>query len=281
MCITWLNWSLKFHIKLRTISLLISTHNTQVYVQWKPYLFVWLYLIKCVFTCSIFVDSNTKIFLSVLGIFGKYFVFTKTEKFQKQCCLVLVTQLRVIQVTCYSRELKGWFWRLVYEWKVQSWGVHSDFHGSTRNSLAGRPSIRKKHLEIFFIILTLSVLVACPGDLFQSRKTRVLCFKDSFLKLFQFFPWTFYDYSLFLSIETHPNTSCHSLQIHFCTFSPPNLQEKGMGSHFLTSYLVFWASFSWIFVLLFCFSLWVCFDFWDCPCLDCWGIVLMQTFFDW
>ena len=79
----WLNWSLKFHIRLRTISLMISTHNTEVYIQWMPYSFVWLYLLKCVFTCSIFVDSNTKWFLSVLGIFGKYFVFTKTEKFQK------------------------------------------------------------------------------------------------------------------------------------------------------------------------------------------------------
>ena len=79
----WLNWSLKFHIRLRTISLLISTHNTQVYIQWMPYSFVWLYLLKCVFICSIFVDSNTKRFLSVLGVFGKYFVFTKTEKFQK------------------------------------------------------------------------------------------------------------------------------------------------------------------------------------------------------
>ena len=79
----WLNWSLKLHIRLRIISLLISTHNTQVYVQWMPYSFVWLYLIKYVFTCSIFVDSNTKRFLSVLGVFGKYFVFTKTEKFQK------------------------------------------------------------------------------------------------------------------------------------------------------------------------------------------------------
>ena len=79
----WLNWSLKFHIRLRTISLMISTHNTEVYIQWMSYSFVWLYLLKCVFTCSIFVDSNTKRFLSVLGIFGKYFVFTKTEKFQK------------------------------------------------------------------------------------------------------------------------------------------------------------------------------------------------------
>ena len=79
----WLNWSLKLHIRLRTISLLISTHNTQVYIQWMSYSFVWLYLLKCVFTCSIFVDSNTKRFLSVLSVFGKYFVFTKTKKISK------------------------------------------------------------------------------------------------------------------------------------------------------------------------------------------------------
>ena len=71
---------IKTHIRLRTISLLISTHNTQVYIQWMSYSFVWLYLIKYVFTCSIFFYSNTKIFLSVLGVFGKYFVFTKKKK---------------------------------------------------------------------------------------------------------------------------------------------------------------------------------------------------------
>ena len=79
----WLNWLLKLHIRLRTISLMISTHNTQVYVQWMPYSFVWLYLLKCVFTCSIFVDSNTKIFLSVLGVFGKFFFFLQKLKIFK------------------------------------------------------------------------------------------------------------------------------------------------------------------------------------------------------
>ena len=78
---------MKFHIRLRTISLLISTHNTQVYVQWMPYSFVWLYLIKCVFTCSIFVDLNTKRFFSVLGVFGKYFVFQKLKNFKNSVAL--------------------------------------------------------------------------------------------------------------------------------------------------------------------------------------------------
>ena len=83
----WLNWSLKLHIRLGTISLLISTHNTQVYVQWMPYSFVWLYLIKCAYTCLVFVNSNIKRFLSVLVVFGKYFIFTKTENFKNSVAL--------------------------------------------------------------------------------------------------------------------------------------------------------------------------------------------------
>ena len=100
----WLNWSLKFHIRLRIISLMISTHNTEVYIQRMPYSFLWLYLLKCVFTCSIFVDSNTKIFLSVLGIFGKYFVFTKTEKFQKTV------------LPCFSDSVAGHPSRMLQPW---------------------------------------------------------------------------------------------------------------------------------------------------------------------
>ena len=46
-----------------------------------------LYLLKCVFTYSIFVDSNTKRFLSVLGVFGKYFVFYKLKNFKNSVAL--------------------------------------------------------------------------------------------------------------------------------------------------------------------------------------------------
>ena len=128
----WLNWSLKLHIRLRTISLLISTHNTQVYVQWMPYSFVWLYLIKCVFTHSIFFDSNTKRFLSILGVFGKYFVFTKIEKFQKQCCPVLATWSWVSLVACplsraHTVGFRNSVWWLVCEWKLQLRGYTKIF----------------------------------------------------------------------------------------------------------------------------------------------------------
>ena len=40
-------------------------------------------------------------------------------------------------------------WRLVRGWKVQSRGSLRDFRGSARDSLAGRPSSREKHLEKF------------------------------------------------------------------------------------------------------------------------------------
>ena len=44
-------------------------------------------MIVLVFICSIFVDSNTKRFFSVLGVFGKYFVFTKTKNFKNNVAL--------------------------------------------------------------------------------------------------------------------------------------------------------------------------------------------------
>ena len=71
-----LNWSLKLHIRLRTILLLISTHIAHVYVQWMSYSFMWLYLIKCVFTCSISVNQPQKEFW-VFSYFWKVFCFYK------------------------------------------------------------------------------------------------------------------------------------------------------------------------------------------------------------
>lgn len=115
---------------------------------------------KCVFTCSIFVNSSTKRFLSVLGVFWKVFC-SQNLKFSKiQFCPVLVTQSQVSQVASLSCELAGHFWRLVRERKVQSRGLLRDFRGSACDSLAGRPSSREKHLEKFFKFLSLSVLAA-------------------------------------------------------------------------------------------------------------------------
>ena len=106
---------------------------------------------------------------------------------------------QVIQVACYSRELAGCFWRLVCEWEAQSRGVHRDFRGSAHDSLAGRPSSHEKHLEIFFIILTLSVLAACPGVLLATHpncEKRMFCVSKTVFKTIFSFPSIFCDYSL-------------------------------------------------------------------------------------
>ena len=84
----------------------------------------------------------------------------KSENFKIQFCPVLAAQSRVCQVASFSRIFAGQFWRLVREWKVQSRDSLRDFRGSARDSLAGRPSSREKHLEEFFKIFILSALAA-------------------------------------------------------------------------------------------------------------------------
>ena len=93
-------------------------------------------------------------------MFLESILFLKTENFKNHFCPVLATQSRVSQVANLSHEFAGHFWRLVREWKVQSRGLLRDFRSSARDSLAGRPSSREKHLENFFKILSLNVLAA-------------------------------------------------------------------------------------------------------------------------
>ena len=90
--------------------------------------------------------------------FWKVFCFYKNWKFQKQCYPVLAAQSQIIQVARHSRELVSQFWWLIREWKVQSRGIHRDFHGLARNSLASETSSREKHLANFSNLLAWSVL---------------------------------------------------------------------------------------------------------------------------
>ena len=186
----WLNWSLKLHIRLRTISLLISTHNTQVYVQWMSYSFVWLYLIKCVFTCSIFIDSNTKRFLSVLVVFGKYFVFTKTENFKNSVALFwrLYRGSNKSHATVASSRVS--FGDLFVSGRSSREGYTEIFTAQLATPSRVSLSSREKHLEKFSRILFSKCFAAYPKDLTQSRKSRVLhiegYFQSCFQKLFIF-----------------------------------------------------------------------------------------------
>ena len=160
-----------------------------------PYSFVWLYLIKCVFTCSIFVDSNTKWFLSVLGVFGKYFVFTKTEIFKNSVALFWWLSCGSDKAHVTVAFSRGRLWLLVRKWKVQSRGVHRDFRGSALDSLASETSSREKHLTNFFKNFWLEVfwrLALATCTRFDSVAKNA-CFAQwgQFFKTFFSFPLNF------------------------------------------------------------------------------------------
>ena len=128
-----------------------------------------------------------------------------------------MTQSRVIQVACYSHELACCFWRLVHEWKVQSRGVHKDFHGSARDSLVGRPSSREKHLENFsqFCLWVFwQLALATYWRLVLVAKNACSAFWRQFLKLFQFFP------RLFVTVHCLPHSSLNwNSPKHFVSLS--------------------------------------------------------------
>ena len=145
----WLNWLLKLHIWLRTSSLLISTHITHVNVQWIPYSFVWLYLIKCVFTCSILGDQTQR-FLSVLVVFGKSFVFAKMSKISK------------IVLPYFGNSVAGWSNRM-----SQSQEHIEIFCGSLVSQC---PSCEKR-LEYFSKFGFLMLLATQFGDLFAGGRS--------------------------------------------------------------------------------------------------------------
>ena len=113
-----------------------------------PYSFVWLYLMKCVFTCSIFVDSSTKRFLSVLGVFGKYFVL-KIWKFQKSFLPCFGDSVAGKSSHRPQSRVRGSFLATFSRVKGPVARVTQRFSGSVCDSLAGRPSSREKHLEHF------------------------------------------------------------------------------------------------------------------------------------
>ena len=114
---------------------------------------------KCVFTCSIFVNSNTKRFLSVLGIFGKYFV--KNLKFFKNPVLPCFGDSVAGKSSRENQSrLRGSYLATCSQVEGLVARLLRDFRGLARDSLAGRPSSREKHLEKFFKLLSLSVLAA-------------------------------------------------------------------------------------------------------------------------
>ena len=89
-----------------------------------------------------------------------------------------------------------------------------DFRDLPRNSLAGRTSNHKKHLDKFFKIFVLSVLATGLGDLLTtwlSCENCVFCANRSVFKRFQFFPRTSVTVHC-LPYLKHSQTHCVTLE---------------------------------------------------------------------
>ena len=160
---TWLNWSLKFHIRLRTISSLVPIYIRHVYAQWMPYLFVWLYLVKYVAHAQLYVDQTQKKRKekkkSVLIVFGKCFCFENFQNFQKLCNLVLVT--------CLAGQANR---------MPQSQAYTEGFH----NSPVGQSPSGEKDLEIFPKIWFFRFLATQFGGLFVRGSSSREVYSESF-----------------------------------------------------------------------------------------------------
>ena len=125
-------------------------------------------------------------------------------------------------------------------------------------------------------------MVGDPGDLFQSRKMRVLHFKDSFLKLFQFFLELFVTIH-FLSTESLPNPWCHSLQpplLHLFTSKSSRKRYGLLFSHLISCILNFIFVSICVGVLIVVIGLFRCF-FWIVLVWIIKGIFPIQTCFGW
>ena len=158
------------------------------------------------FTCSILVDQTQKIFLSVLVVFGKYFVFAKMSKISKTVLPysgdlvagkpshmppVVSLLSRFMQLSSGSRLQsqkrlrnfqKFWVFRFIMtqlatcsQVEALATSLLKSFRGSLRDFLVGGTSSLEKYLSLRLV-----------RDLVQSRKTHILHFFGEFLKIFSF-----------------------------------------------------------------------------------------------
>ena len=73
---TWLNWSLKLHSRLRTIPHLIHTQNTQDLCSMNAYFICVIVHVQMWCVYSIACRSNPKRFLSILYVFENVFMLS-------------------------------------------------------------------------------------------------------------------------------------------------------------------------------------------------------------
>ena len=219
--------------------------------------------------------SNIKRFLSVLVVFGKYFVFTKTIKIFKTSVALFWRLSRGLAQSRAHTEIfrdslagKCPSHEKYLEYFSKIW-IFMFFATHVGNLFAGGRSSCKGYIEIFTVQHATSLRVDLPvakntqknfqESCFQSvsRLTlatgwrlnsvaKIACFAQigQFLNVFSF-PSNISDCSLSSSFTLSLKLTVLLLKnLYFCIISFSNLQGKGMGFLFLTSYFMIMVLFS-------------------------------------
>ena len=159
---SWLNWSLNLHIRLRTISFLIS------HISMFNECLIHLCDCACLNVLHIlnYMLIKHKKSFECFNFFWKafFFFFEKFKKFQKLCNSVLVT------LPC---------------WLSQSWA----YSKALGNSLADQGPSHEKGLEIFSKIWVFSIFATQFGDWFASGNSSREFYSESFAALLVTYSW--------------------------------------------------------------------------------------------
>ena len=91
-------------------------------------------------------------------MFLESILFEKSENFKNPVLPCFGGSVAGMSSRVPQSRLRGSFLATCSRVEVQSRGSLRDFRGSARDSLAGKPSSREKHLEKFFKFLFLSAL---------------------------------------------------------------------------------------------------------------------------
>ena len=231
-----------------------------------PYLFVWLYLIKCVFTCLIFVDSNTKRFLSVLVVFGKYFLLSKTENFKNSVTLFWWLSRGSNKSHATIASSRVGFGNLFVSGRSSREGYTEIFAAQ----FVSETSSCEKHLANFSKFLAWSVLAGETGDYlvtFLSRENRVVCKKKLFFNtnlkkgLNFFLASCECSFSSLTFIFSTPPWSTPKSSTILSPFSQSS--RTGMGFVLYSLFFIVIAFSSWIFCSLwYLYISWLCLGIW-------------------
>ena len=84
----WLNWSLKLHIRLRTISLLISTHNTSLCSMNVIFIYVIVLVKMCFHMLNLCWFKHKKIFECFRCVLESILFLRKLKNFKNSVALL-------------------------------------------------------------------------------------------------------------------------------------------------------------------------------------------------